>query len=240
MPAIDLLDRYPRSARPVEERGRRKLARGGYISLPDSGATNDEILLEQRLLKKAREFGREYFDGDRLFGYGGYYYDPRFWTGTAQRLIEHYNLGGDSCVLEVGCAKGFLLKDLRLALPGLKAYGIDISKYAIEQSPPEVRGRLVQSSAVDSPFGERRFDLVVAVNTIDHLPQEKCRMALREIMRVSKGRAFVSVNAWRDEAQRHRMAKWNLTALTVMHVEEWERMFSATGYTGDYWWFLLE
>src|SRR4051794_21116519 len=112
MPEIDLLDRYPRSRRPIVARGKVKLARSGRLALDeDETPTTADMMVQHTLLQTARQFGREYFDGDRLYGYGGYYYDPKFWTATAQRIREHYQLRAGARVLDVGCAKGFFLYD---------------------------------------------------------------------------------------------------------------------------------
>ena len=70
---IDLLDLYPRSRPPIEERGR---------------------LITQEHRRIARQFGREYFDGDRLPGYGGYSCHPRFWTDIAGRSWGLLSTGG--------------------------------------------------------------------------------------------------------------------------------------------------
>jgi hypothetical protein len=59
MSEIDLLEQYPRTKRPIEERAR-------------------PITEAHRAV--ARRFGREFFDWDRLRGYGGYSYHPRSWT----------------------------------------------------------------------------------------------------------------------------------------------------------------
>jgi hypothetical protein len=80
---VDLLDRYPKSKRPIDERAK-------------------QIKEEQRAV--ARKFGIEYFDGDRLTGYGGYSYHPRFWTDTVKRFRDYYRLPDDARILDVGCA----------------------------------------------------------------------------------------------------------------------------------------
>ena len=60
---------------------------------------------------KALKFEKDYFDGDRNTGYGGYYYDGR-WVKIAKKLIDIFDLKRGSKFLDVGCAKGFLLYDL--------------------------------------------------------------------------------------------------------------------------------
>src|SRR5882757_5662511 len=99
MAEINLMDRYPRARRPIVARGKIKLARSGRIALDrGSSPTTEDLLMEHTLLQTARRFGREYFDGDRLYGYGGYFYDPKFWTPTAHRLHEHYQLASGASV----------------------------------------------------------------------------------------------------------------------------------------------
>src|SRR3989339_273533 len=73
-------------------------------------------------IRISREYGRMYFDGPREYGYGGYNYDGR-WIPVAKDIVDHFSLKPGDRLLDVGCAKGFLVKDL-LAL-GIDAYGID-------------------------------------------------------------------------------------------------------------------
>jgi len=193
---------------------------------------------EQRAI--ARRFGHEYFDGDRLTGYGGYHYHPRFWSATVRRLRDYYGLAPTAALLDVGCAKGFMLREFKGLMPELTLAGIDISSYAIEQADPSVRSCLRVGDAAELPWPDASFDLVISINTVHNLPPAQCRRALREIMRVSRGRAFITVDAWRDEAERKRMLKWNLTALTYMHVDQWKRLFEEIDYRGDYYWFIAQ
>lgn len=216
---IDLLDRYPRSKRPIDERA-------------------DKVTEEHRRI--ARQFGREYFDGDRLYGYGGYRYHPRFWQATVERFRAHYQLAPDAIVLDVGSAKGYMLHDLKELMPDVQPVGIDISEYAIQNAKETVKPCLRVGDAKALPFEDDSFDLVISINTVHNLCLEDCKRALREIQRVSRKDAFITVDAWRDDSERERMLKWNLTALTYMHVKDWEALFQEVGYAGDYYWFIAE
>jgi SAM-dependent methyltransferase len=238
MAEINLLDRYPKSKRPIEQRGRRKLSGSGYLKRNAGPCDNQEILFQHKLLDVARGFGYEYFDADRLYGYGGYYYHPRFWTGTVERLREYYHLAEDASILDVGCAKGFLLYDFLRWSPKLNLKGLDISSYARDHAPDEVRPLITVGNAKALPFDDRSFDLVISINTVDHLPLEECKTAIREIQRVTRKNAFISVNAWRTDEDHARLMKWNITAVTVLHVDGWKKLFAEVGYTGDYWWFI--
>jgi len=219
MAEVNLLDLYPRSKRPIDERA--KL-----------------ITEEHRAI--ARKFDIEYFDGDRLTGYGGYNYHPRFWTETVRRFRDYYHLPEDVRILDVGCAKGFMMYDFHLLMPKAEIRGIDISKYAYEHAKPEMKPFIQVASANNIPFPDHSFDLVISINTIHNLPLIDCKQALREIQRVTRKYAFVMNDAWRTEAERQSMLKWNLTALTYMHVDDWKKLFAEVGYKGDYYWFIAE
>jgi SAM-dependent methyltransferase len=187
----------------------------------------------------ALRFDKEYFDGTREQGYGGYRYDGR-WIPIAQDIVRHFGLRSGDRILDVGCAKGFLVKDLMQACPGLEAFGIDISGYAIRACEREVVGRLHVGNAVSLPFPDRSFDAVVSINTVHNLERADCVTALREIQRVSGGSAFVQVDAYRSELERRVFEDWMLTAKTYGRPEDWQRLLHEAGYTGDYFWTILE
>ncbi len=214
---IDLLANYPRAKRNVEERGASKSEKDRAI---------------------ARKFGKEFFDGDRQHGYGGFQYNPRFWQPVIPTMQAHFGLAADSSVLDVGCAKGFMMHDMAELIPGITVKGVDISQYAIENAIDDMKTHVQVADAKDLPFDDNTFDVVIAINTIHNLVREDCAQALREIMRVSKGGAFVTVDAYRTDEEKERMYNWNLTAETIMHVDDWIAFFDEIGYTGDYYWFI--
>ena len=84
----------------------------------------------------AKQYGFEYWDGDRRYGYGGYKYIPGRWKPVAEALIDHYQLNSSSKILDVGCGKGFLLLELQLLVPGTSITGFDISQYALANLHP--------------------------------------------------------------------------------------------------------
>jgi len=217
MPEINLLENYPRTKRNLTERQDEK---------------TPEI---QRI---ARQFGKEFFDGDRKYGYGGFSYQSRFWQPVVPVFQQHYGLTAKSSLLDVGCAKGFMLYDFVELIPGINVAGIDISEYAIANAIPDMKPYVQVANAKKLPFPDKSFDLVISVNTIHNLPLEECKQALREIQRVSRKHAFLTVDAYRVAEEKERMDMWNLTARTYLHVDEWKALFAKVGYTGDYFWFI--
>jgi len=188
--------------------------------------------------KVGRKFGFDYFDGDRNHGYGGFSYNPKFWQPVIPTIVENYKISNSSNVLDVGCAKGFFLYDLKLAFPGINITGVDISDYAVENSIPEIKPYLQVGNATKLPFEDDCFDFVISINTIHNLNLQDCAAALQEIERVTKDNSFITVDAYRNDEEKARMQAWNLTALTMMSVDEWKQFFLEVGYTGDYYWFI--
>jgi ubiquinone/menaquinone biosynthesis C-methylase UbiE len=143
-------------------------------------------------------------------------------------------------VLDVGCAKGFLVKDLMQVCPGLEVFGVDVSRYALMHCEPEVVGRLHLGSADDLPFPDNSFQAVIALNTVHNLERPDCMRALREIERLAPGKGFVQVDSYRTAEQRAVFLEWVLTAKHHDYPEGWIKTFAEAGYTGDYYWTIIE
>jgi ubiquinone/menaquinone biosynthesis C-methylase UbiE len=191
------------------------------------------------IIRVAKEFSREFFDGDRKCGYGGYKYDGR-WKAVAQRMKDYYRLAEDCAILDIGCAKGFLLHDFKELMPNCTVAGIDVSEYAIENAMTSVKPYLKAASAETLPYPDQSFDLVISINSIHNLPILRLKIALKEVQRVSRSHSYITVDAWRNEEERINLYKWVLTAETMMHVDDWKKLFDEVGYTGDYWWFIAD
>lgn len=218
MAEIDLLRRYPKAKRNIQKR----LA----AQTPEN-------------IRIARRYGIEYFDGTREQGYGGYRYDGR-WLPIAEDMIAHWNLKPGDRVLDVGCAKGFLVKDLMIACPGLEAFGLDISEYALLNAEPEVVGRLHLGSAMSLPFPDGSFQAVIASNTLHNLDRADCIRAVREMQRLAPGRGYIQVDSYRTPEEREIFLSWVLTAKTHYDPAGWIELFEEAGYTGDYYWTIIE
>jgi len=217
MREINLLEQYPRSRRPIAER---------QAAVP-------------RERDVARRFGREYFDGDRTQGYGGYRYDGR-WIPIAEAIRDAYDLRSGDRVLDIGCAKGFLLHDLVCVVPETRVAGLDVSAYALENAVQGIRAQLVQGTADALPFPDNSFDLVISINTLHNLPRDRCLTAVREVARVSRKHTYVQVDSWLTEEQHQNFERWQLTALTYFDPTGWRELFAEAGFMGDYYWTVTE
>jgi len=215
---INLLNTHPVTKRDYDQRAKEKSA---------------------EIITIAKQFGKDFFDGDRKCGYGGYKYDGR-WKAVAQKMKDYYRLAEDCAILDIGCAKGFLLHDFKELMPNCTVAGIDVSEYAIENAMTSVKPYLKVASAETLPYPDKSFDLVISINSIHNLSLEPLKTALKEIERVSREHSYITVDAWRNEEERENLYKWVLTAETMMHVDDWKKLFDEVGYTGDYWWFIAD
>ena len=213
----------------------------------------------------AKRYDKEFFDGDRVNGYGGYFYDGR-WRHVVDAMKRHYGINENVSVLDIGCAKGFLLHDLQEMIPGIKVAGIDISNYAINKAIDGYAGYLIKQGINQEeayrkeqnarkkllphmiigdceklPWPDNSFDVVLSINTSHNLPLEKCKSSIQEMLRVSrnKNKMFIQVDAYRTPEEKERMQNWILTGETFMSVEEWKTFFNKCGYKGDYFWTII-
>ncbi len=184
--------------------------------------------------KIAKKFGRDYWDGERKYGYGGYHYDGR-WRPLAERLIRRYHLRPGDRVLDIGCGKGYLLYEFTQVLPGIQVQGIDISRYALDHAKKEVKPFLRLGNAVRLPFKKNAFDLVVSINTLHNLYIYDLKNAVREIERAGKGKAkYLVVDGYRNEREKVNLMYWQLTCECFYTPKEWEWLLKEFGYKGDF------
>lgn len=184
-------------------------------------------------VEKAKQYGADYWDGDRRYGYGGYKYDGR-WKPVAEGLIKEYNLKPDAKILDVGAGKGFLMHELKLLLPDADVTGIDISEHGIANAKEEVRDKILQYRAEQPyPFGDKSFDLVISLGTCHNLRLFDLKTALGEIERVGKQK-YVMVESYRNEEELFNLQCWALTCESFFDSAEWIWLFDHFGYKGDY------
>ena len=177
------------------------------------------------------DFGYDYFDNAGLDrGYGGYRYDGRYKT-AAERMCQYYNLKRGDSVLEVGCAKGFILVEL-LNL-GMNVSGIDISKYAVEHAHPDVKPYLLCGNANILKYEDNTFDLVFAKEVLPHVPEDELVNVVQECMRVAKKNVFFEIQVGQTRQELEHLLQWDLTHKVCRTPAWWNEFFVKIGYNGD-------
>jgi ubiquinone/menaquinone biosynthesis C-methylase UbiE len=195
---------------------------------------NDPDFPKAKAAALAKQWGYDYWDGDRKICYGGYRYMEGRWEKVARAMVEQYGIKPGDKILDVGCGKGFLLYDFTKVVPGLELYGLDISEYAIENSKEEIRDRLQVGNATSLPFPDNYFDFVYSITTLHNLHCYDLDKALREIERVGKKNKYVCVESYRTEEEKANLLYWQVTCEAFNTPEEWDWWFKQTSYTGDH------
>ena len=195
---------------------------------------NDKEYPKAKAAKLAKRFDFHYWDGDRRICYGGYKYIENRWTKIAEKLNGYYDLGNSPKILDIGCGKGYLLYDFLKVIPNAEIYGIDISDYAITNSKPEIKSKLIKGNAKELPWDDNYFDLVISINTLHCLHSYDLFDALKEMERVGKKNKYLCVESYRNENEKANLLYWQVTCEAFLTPEEWNWWFKLTEYTGDY------
>ena len=185
-------------------------------------------------MKISKKYDKEYWDGKRRFGYGGYKYIPDRWTNVAKSLIKNYKLNNNSSILDVGCGKAFLLYEIKKLLPKIKICGFDISKYGLNSSKKEIKKFLFVHKAQNKyPFKNKQFDLVISLGCLHNLKIFEIKKALNEIQRVGK-KSYLMLESYRNEKELFNLQCWALTCESFFEKKEWIWIYNHFGYKGDY------
>lgn len=187
----------------------------------------------------AIRFGKDYWDGERRYGYGGYRYDGR-WRPVALDMARHYGLAPGASILDVGCGKGYLLYEFTQVVPDARVAGIDVSEYAIAYAKEEIRPFVQVGNATKLPFPDKSFDFVVSITTLHNLYNYELDAAFKEIERVGRGAKHIVIESYRNEREKANLLYWQLTCRSFYTPREWEWVFERSGYTGDYSYIVFE
>lgn len=164
------------------------------------------------------------------------YEDPRYWAGDltwrpgfikipysdfsindikAAYIASKRPIGK---VLDAGAAMGFLVRRLRRL--SIDAYGVDISHYAIDHAPEEIKPFLVQGDITDlSMFQDQEFDLIVCCGVMEHFTGDTRERAISELTRVSK-RGVISITLKGDPG-----AEEDVHHHSLLTRSEWQSLF---------------
>ncbi len=206
----------------------------------DIGYFKKKIKVRSKVAKKrsvinkinAWQLEKKYYDGNRLDGYGGFKYDGR-WLKLLPKLIKKYKLTNKSKVLDLGCKKGFLLKDLNILLPGIKSFGVENHPYPLKKSV-KCNSKLIECQYYNLPFKNKYFDFVIAFNSLYMQNLGDVIKSLREIERVSK-KSYVILASGENDNERNKFYRWTLIGTTILLKKEWKKLFKKIKFRGDYY-----
>jgi len=185
-------------------------------------------------MQLAKKYDKDYWDGDRRYGYGGYKYILGRWKPVAEQLIKTYGLTSDSKVLDIGCGKGYLMHEIKLLIPNIDIFGIDSSSYALKHAKKEISSFIYKHKVEEElPYKNKEFDLVISLGTFHNLRLPDLVNSLFEMDRVGK-QGYLMLESYRNEKELCNLQCWALTAESFFDKDEWIWLYKHSGYTGDY------
>lgn len=182
----------------------------------------------------SKRYDKEYWDGDRRYGYGGYRYIEGYQTYLAKKIIKKFKLNKYSKILDLGCGKGFLMYELKKILSNNNIYGLDLSKYAIKNAKSEIKEKIsFYDIRKKLKYIDKSFDLVISINVLHNLKLEEIESALKEIERIGISK-YICVESYRNNQEQFNLQCWALTAETIIDTKSWQWLFKKSGYRGEY------
>lgn len=188
--------------------------------------------IEHRLVASRRD--KDFFDGHRNFGYGGFNYDGR-WKIVAKKISDEFLKKRNSKFLHINCEKGFLIHDIRNLREDVEVFGTETSSYAISNSMPKIKKSIKNYNPCNLCFPENHFDYVLALGVIYTLTLTDAIIALKEIDRVSKGNSFITLATYETDEEYFLFKDWTLLGSLLFKRREWLEILKEANYRGDYW-----
>lgn len=185
-------------------------------------------------MRIAKEFGADYWDGDRKYGYGGYKYDGR-WKSVAEAMVEYYGLNSHNNILDIGCGKGHLLYEFSNIFPEINICGSDISEYVVDNAKRTLQSCWFEESCIDIGIPNNQVDFTYSINVFHNLNYRDLKQALHEMVRVTKpdGNSYICVESYRNEEELTNLQCWQLTCLSYYSPDDWLQIYEDCGYKGD-------
>lgn len=182
---------------------------------------------------KAWELEKDYYDGNRLNGYGGFNYDGR-WLKFLPKILKKYKINNKSKILDLGCKKGFIMKDFKIILPNVKVWGVEDHIYPIKKAEREIKSNIILSKYYQIPFADKYFDFLIGFSSIYKYNFYDVVKTIKEINRVSK-KSFITVASFNNEKEKKIFENWTLLGTTILSKSDWKKLFKILNYKGDYY-----
>ena len=203
-----------------------------YSNKKTTRKTKNFRTIENKIISTYRD--KEFFDGDRINGYGGYIYDGR-WKKYAKKIIDKYHLNNNSKILQINCEKGFILNDILEINPKINVYGTENSHYAIDNSLKKIKKNIQFCDPFNLPYRKNYFDFVLAVGVVYTLNLTDIIKCLNEIQRVSKDSSFINLASYDNEKDYKLFKDWSLLGATYLKESEWLKVLKHVNYKGHYY-----
>jgi len=172
-------------------------------------------------------FDEDYYERGLETGkscYQNYTWLPELTIAMTMTLIDFLGIKRGQKVLDFGCAKGYVVKALRLL--HREAYGCDISKYAIENVDESVK-----KYCKEEPQG--RFEYIIAKDVFEHILIEDLRITLKFLSQISP-KMFVIVPLGSNSKYNSSKNDLDITHVICNNEVWWKDLFEVNWYVDDF------
>jgi SAM-dependent methyltransferase len=145
----------------------------------------------------------------------------------AKEIIDRFSI---KSVLCLGCGKGFFVKAFRKH--GVDAYGVDLSEYAIRNCPSDIQDYLFQGDICDlSYFKAEQFEMVTAINVLEHIAVPDLYLAMDELIRVSRFYVLLCVKTSKEPylGESATMISGDKSHVSIYPKDWWNHAFESRG-----------
>ena len=139
--------------------------------------------------------------------YESYRWLPEATIGMCQSLIDQLPIELGQVTLDYGCSRGYVVKSLGIL--HREAFGCDVSRYAIENCDPDVRGRVKVCDGLTIPW-PGHFDWLICKDTLEHVPPSFLPRLLTHMARRTDG-IFIVVPLAHNGEYLVRKENWDVT-----------------------------
>ena len=187
---------------------------------------------------KPTTYNADYFERGPVLGISGYMnysWMPELTIRMAHKFVLSLPIKPDEKLLDFGCAKGYLVKALRIL--DVDAYGVDVSEYAVGHADGDVRDFCWQISGCDDPglFRDQQYDWLMAKDVFEHLTESELSTLLKRA-RPAVRKMFVAVPlAADDECGKYIIPEYDrdITHVIRKSFGWWRKIFEAHEWNVD-------
>ena len=159
-----------------------------------------------------------------------------FHVRMASLVTEILPIEKGQSLLDIGCALGNVIYWLNYE--GIKAYGVDISEYAVKHTHSQ--GKVKQQDIIDGlPYKSNRFDFIYTRETLEHVHEHFMLGILKEMWRVLRPGGMGLISTRNNFGNKETIKQSNphsadRSHLCVRHPWWWTEMLEEVGFKVDY------
>lgn len=167
-----------------------------------------------------------------ISGYTDFKWMPELTIPLAMAYIDRLNITKEHKVLDFGCAKGFVVKALRLL--NRQAWGCDISSYAVNSADNDTREFLRIADGCTSDTFDITFDFIISKDIFEHIPENSIDNLLSDLRNL--GNKLLAIIPLGDSKDNFIIPSYHLdkTHVLIKDKDWWLNTFKRVGYNVEY------